>query len=222
MKTDTEIQKDVMDELKWEPILNASEIGVAVKNGIVTLSGTIDSYFKKDEAENAAKRVAGVKAVASDIEITSLFSPPKTDTEIARTIADALKYNSAVNEDKIKIKVDNGWVTLEGEVEWEYQRQAVRTAVKNIPGVKGVANLIKINQVVTVKNVQQKIKEAFQRHANLDAEKIQVEISGNKVILSGKVRSWIEKNDAENAAWRAPGITSVENKLMIDAGVLAL
>ncbi len=222
MKTDTEIQKHVMDELKWEPILNASEIGVAVKNGIVTLSGTLDSYFKKDEAENAAKRVSGVRAVASDIEVASPLSPPKTDTEIARMITDSLKYNSAVNEDKIKIKVDNGWVTMEGEVDWEYQKEAVRTAIKNISGVKGMANLIRIKAAVTAKDVQKKIAAAFQRHANLDADKIQVEISGNKAILSGKVRSWVEKNDAENAAWRAPGINSVENKLMIDMNVLAL
>lgn len=222
MKTDTEIQKHVMDELKWEPILNASEIGVAVKNGIVTLSGTLDSYFKKDEAENAAKRVTGVRAVASDIEISSPLSPPKTDTEIARMITDSLRYNSAVNEDKIKIKVDNGWVTMEGEVDWEYQKEAVRTSIKNISGVKGMANLIRIKAAVTAKDVQQKIAAAFQRHANLDADKIHVEISGNKAILSGKVRSWVEKNDAENAAWRAPGINSVENRLMIDMNVLAL
>jgi osmotically-inducible protein OsmY len=222
MKTDTEIQKNVMDELKWDPILNASEIGVAVKNGIVTLSGTIDSYFKKDEAENAAKRVNGVRAVASDIDVTSPSNSSKTDTEIARVIADTLKYNSAVNEDKIKIKVDNGWVTMEGTVDWEYQKEAVRTAIKNISGVKGMANLIRITPVVTAKDIQQKIAAAFQRHANLDSERILVDVNQNKVTLSGKVRSWIEKNDAENAAWRAPGITSIENRIIVDANALAL
>ena len=220
MKTDLEIQKNVMEELRWDPILNASEIGVAVKNGIVTLSGTIDSYFKKEEAENAAKRVAGVRAVATDIEVSSLISQGKSDTEIAREIGEALKYNSAVKEDKIKIKVDNGWVTLEGQVNWEYEKIAVRTAVKNIAGIKGMANLIRIKPTATSKDLQKKIQSAFQRHASLDAQRIRVTIEGNKAILSGKVRSWIEKSDAEDVTWRAPGITSVENQLMIDAGVL--
>lgn len=222
MKTDAEIQKNVMEELKWEPILNASEIGVAVKNGIVTLSGTIDSYFKKEEAEKAAKRVAGVRAVASDIEVSSPTSELKTDTEIARAIGDALKYNNAVKEDKIKVKVDNGWVTLEGQVDWEYEKVAVRTAIKNIAGIKGMANLIRIKPTTTPKDLQKQITAAFHRHANLDAQHIHVAIEGNKAILSGTVRSWIEKSDAEDAIWRAPGIATVENRLIIDASVLAL
>lgn len=215
MKTDSEIQKSVMEELRWEPVLNASEIGVAVKNGIVTLSGTIDSYFKKEEAENAAKRVSGVKAVASDIEVTSLGSETGSDTEIARAIGDALKYNSAVKDDMIKVKVENGWVTLEGQVNLEYEKVAVRTAIKNISGIKGIANLIRIKPTATPKDLQKKITAAFQRHASLDAQQINVVIEGSKAILSGKVRSWIEKSDAEDATWRAPGITSVENQLIV-------
>ena len=221
MKTDAEIQKDVMDELKWEPFLNASEIGVAVKNAVVTLSGTVDTYSKKEEAENAAKRVSGVKAVAEDIEVKPFATSMKNDTEIARMIADSLKWHSAVQEEKIKVKVEDGWVTLEGEVEWEYQKDAARNAIKNLSSVKGISNLITVKPSVTAKDIKQKIALAFHRSATIDAGKIEIDIIGNKAILSGKVRSWAEKKDAENAAWKAQGITSIENKLIIDTEVFA-
>ena len=221
MKTDIEIQKDVMDELKWEPLLSASEIGVAVKQGVVTLSGTVDSFSKKEEAENAAKRVSGVKAMAEDIEVKPFATNQKNDTEIARMIADSLKWHSAVQEDKIKVKVEDGWVTLEGEVEWEYQKDAIKNSIKNLVGIIGISNIISVKPTITAKDIKQKISLAFHRSATLDAGRIDIEIQGNKAILSGRVRSWAEKNDAENAAWKAQGITSIENKLIIDSGVYA-
>lgn len=216
MKTDIEIQKDVMDELKWEPSVTASEIGVAVKNGIVTLSGTVDSYLKKLAAEAAAKRVAGVKAVAEDIEIKLTGTLKRNDTEIAQTVLNALRWNSAVDETKIQAKVEDGWVTLEGEVEWEYQKEQARKLVENLNGVRGITTMLKITPKVALKDVKQKIHGALHRSATVDANRISIEITGNKVILTGRVRSMAEKKDAEDAAWAAPGVTLVENK--IDVG----
>ncbi len=222
MKTDSEIQKDVMDELNWEPILTATEIGVAVKNGIVTLSGAVDSYAKKVAAEKAAKRVAGVKAVAEDIEVKISGTGKRNDTEIAEAVLNELKWHSSVQEDKIKIKVENGWVTMEGEVDWEFQRSAVNKVVENLVGVSGIINNIKVAPRLKAKDIKQKITAAFHRSATIDSEKINIDTTGNKVILKGKVRSWAEKKDAENAAWLAPGVTSVENKIEIDTEIYAL
>ncbi len=216
MKSDLQIQRDVMDELKWEPYLNASQIGVAVNNGIVTLSGQVDSYSKKLSAEKAAKRVSGVKAIAEDIQIGVSPAFRKTDTEIAEAILSALKWHSALQEEKIKIKVEDGIVKLEGEVEWEYQRNNAKVAIENLTGVRSVINLITVKAKISPTDIQQKISAAFHRSATIDAEKIQSEVVGNKVTLRGKVRSFAEKEDAENAAWAAPGITSVENKLQIE------
>ena len=220
MKTDQEIQNDVMDELKWEPFLTASEIGVAVKNGIVTLSGTVDRYAKKIAAETAAKKVNGVKAVAEDIEVKLGTSSKKNDTEIAEAALTALKWHSAMQENKIKISVENGWVTLEGDVDWEFQRNSAKYMVENLIGVVGITNNIKIKTVVASTDVKRKIASAFHRSATVDSEKINITLEGTKVILSGKVRSFAEKKDAENAAWLAPGVNSIENKLEIDSEVL--
>lgn len=221
MKSDSEIQKNVMEELSWEPLLNASEIGVAVKNGVVTLSGTVNTYSKKLAAEEAAKRVLGVKAVAEDLEVLIPVLGKKTDADIAQAVINALKWHTSVPDEKIKVKVENGWVTLDGEVEWEFQRNSARTAVKNLAGVVGISNNIAIVPTLKISDVKNKITSAFQRSATIDAEKITISSEGSKVILTGKVRSYVEKRDAEKAAWLAPGVNKVENKLEIDAEVYA-
>jgi VCBS repeat-containing protein len=216
MKSDLQIQQDVMEELKWEPFLNASDIGVSVKNGIVTLSGQVDAYSKKIAAEKSTKNVTGVKAIAEDIQIGVSPTHDKTDTEIAEAVLNALKWHTAVQEEKITIKVEDGNVRLDGEVEWEYQRSNAKTAIENLSGVKSVINLITVKAKVLAADVTEKIMDAFHRSATIDAACIKPEITGNKVILRGKVRSVSEKEDAETAAWNAPGVTSVENKLLVD------
>lgn len=221
MKNDLEIQTDVIEEIKSEPLLLVSEIGVAVKNGVVTLSGLVDSYTKKLIAEEAAQRVQGVKAVAEDIEVRIENVSEKNDNEIAETALNLLKWNSSILEEQIKIKVENGWLTLEGEVEWEFIRASAEKALENLVGVKGVTNNIKVKSIINPVDVKRKIMNAFHRSATLDFEKINVEIIDNKVILTGKVRSLAEKKDAERAAWLAHGVNYVDNRLKIDTEVFA-
>ena len=216
MKSDYQIQEDVMEELKWEPFLKASEIGVAVKNGVVTLSGHVDSYSKKIAAENAAKKVAGVRAVAEEIEVGISPSYRKTDAEIAEAVLDAIKWHDAVQEEKIKIRVEDGNVKLEGEVEWEYQRTMAKTAIINLAGVRSVTNLITVKPKVSPSDIQKKINAAFHRSATIDSSKIDTEVIGSRITLRGTVRSIAEKEDAENAAWFAPGVLSVVNKIEIE------
>ena len=216
MKTDIQIQADVQEELKWEPFLNASEIGVAVKNGIVTLSGRVDAYARKILAEKAAKRVAGVKAIAEDIQVGVSPVYRKTDTEIAEAVVNALKWHTAVEEEKIKIRVEDGVVRLEGEVEWDYQRINALKAIENLAGVRSVTNFIIVKPNLKAADIEQKISAAFIRNATIDAEKVMVEVVGTKVTLRGKVRSFAERDEAERAAWAAPGVMNVDNKLEIE------
>jgi len=222
MKTDSEIQKDVMDELKWESFLDATNIGVAVKNGVVTLTGTVDSYLKKTTAEKAAKRIAGVKAVAEEIEVKNAGHFIKNDSEIAEAVLNALKWHSALQEDKLKVKVEKGVVTLEGLVDWEFQRNSARLMIENLRGVRGIINSIKIAPHIIVKDLKQKINDAFHRSATVDSGKISVKVDGDKVILTGKVRSLAEKEDAEKAVWAARGISEVEDKLEIENEIFVM
>lgn len=222
MKTDLEIQKDVMDELKWDPFLNANEIGVTVKNGVVTLSGSVDSYLKKREAENAAERVSGVKAVAEDIMVRYTNSTVDNDTDIAQAVINALKWHSAIKEERIKVKVEDGAVTLDGDVDWAFQKKAAQLQIENLLGVKRINNNLSIKNSMPVKDLKQKITEAFHRSATIDSEKVHIETSGSKVTLTGTVRSWAEKRDAENAVWAAQGVTDVDNQLEVKSEIYAL
>ncbi len=221
MKNDMQIQQDVIEQLKWEPILNAAEIGVSVKNGIVTLSGIVDTYSKKYFAEDAAKKVAGVKAVAENIQVGISPAFRKTDTEIAEAVVSSLKWHTSVPEGKIKVKVEDSVVTLDGDVEWEYQRNSARKAIENIAGIRRINNFITIKPLSNPANVKQRILDAFQRSASIDAGVITVDTIGGRVILKGYVRSFAEREDAENAAWAAPGVTAVENKLVLKQEELA-
>lgn len=225
MKTDVEIQKDVMEEFKWAPLLNASEIGVAVKNGVVTLSGNVDTYSKKIAAENAARKVAGVKAIAEDILVKVSPYEKRTDSEIAEAVLHALKWNSVVPEEKIKVRVEDGLVTLDGEVEWDYQRTSAGNAVTNLFGVRGISNYIKVSPRIVFSlspdKVRSNIVKALHRRASQDAERIKIETAGNKITLSGTVHSHSEKEDAEHAAWSIPGVVWVENNIEIEISELA-
>ncbi|WP_336518415.1 BON domain-containing protein [Pollutibacter soli] len=216
MKSDIQIQKDVMDELKWDPLLNSAEIGVAVKRGIVTLSGQVDSYAKKIAAEKDALKIAGVKALADDMTFGVSPFLAKTDAEVAEAAVAALKWHSSVPDEKVTIKVENGNVYLDGEVDWEYQRASAKIAIENLVGVKAVINYIKIKPHVVARDVHEKIVAALKRTASIDADKIKVETVGDKVVLKGRVRSSSEREDAEHAAWSAPGVTGVDDRLEIE------
>lgn len=222
MKSDKEIQKDVMEELEWAPLLNATEVGVSVTNGIVTLTGIVDSFVKKLEAEKAAKRVYGVKAVAENIHVKLDSSGKKSDAEIAQSILDTLRWQSTVPSDQIKILVENGLVTLSGEVEWDYQRTAARTAVSNLAGVIGVFCNITIKPKLSPEKIKEKVTAAFARSANIDARNVNISTIGETVVLSGTVSSFAEKADAEDAAWTAPGVKYVENNIKVEEEIFAL
>ena len=214
MKTDHEIQRDVIDELGWEPSLNATEIGVSVHNGIVTLSGYVRFYAQKMAAENAAKRVKGVKAVAEDILVILADGKP-SDTQIAESIVRAFEWNSMIPEDKIKVKVEEAWVTVEGEVHWLYQKDAVSDAINCLTGVKGVSNFIKVRPKLNTIIIKENIKKALERHADLEAERIKIDTVGSKVILRGTARSWSERKEVERAVASAPGVTEVDDRIAV-------
>ncbi len=213
--TDAQLQRDVMDELKWEPSVDAAHIGVSVKEGIVTLTGHVSSYAEKYAAERAAKRVHGVEAVANELDVKLPGSSRRTDEDIAAAAVGALRSNLDVPADKIKVSVSSGWVTLEGEVEWQYQKMAAESAVRYLPGVLGLSNRITVTPRVSPGELKSKIEGALKRSAEMDARRITVEVEGSKVILRGTVRSWAEKEEAAREAWAAPGVTSVENLIVV-------
>ena len=223
MKTDAEIKDNVLDELAWQPDIDETEIGVIVENGVVTLNGVVESHSKKLAAEKAVKGVFGVKALASDIEVKFGEDFKKTDKEIAKAIVNAFEWNDSVPENDIKVKVENGWVYLSGEVKWEHEKNAAKKAIQNLIGVVRVINSIVVKQdekpttVEEIKpfEVSEKIKKAFERSAEIDAKKITVLTDGHTVTLEGKVHSIKEKEDAEAAAYKAPGVYEVKNELKV-------
>jgi osmotically-inducible protein OsmY len=215
MKTDREIELDVKDELQWDPDLDATDIAVTVKKGVVTLAGFVKSYADKYEAESAAKRVAGVLGVANDIEVRVPSMHERPDPEIARDAVAAIKGQLPISSENIKVIVKDGWVTLEGTVEWQYQKNTAETAVRRLKGVRGVTNSILLKPRAEPSNIKRKIQEAFKRSAEVDANRIAVEANGSEVILKGTVRSWIEREEAERVAWAAPGVTKVEDRIVV-------
>ena len=217
MKTDTELQQDVMNELKWEPRINAVEIGVAVTNGVVTLSGHVDSFYKKAAAERAAWHVFGVQAVIEEIQVRLPGSLKRTDDEITRIASDALGWNVQVPSDRITVQVQDGVLTLSGEVDWRYQKVAAEEAVRYLAGVVLVNNIIIIKPAIKTPepDVKDKIENALQRNVLLDVRRIRVENRHGKLVLTGSVRSWAEKEAAERAAWAAPGLYEVLNHILI-------
>ncbi|MEI7728751.1 MAG: BON domain-containing protein [Verrucomicrobiota bacterium] len=215
MKTNAELQQDVQDAIKWQPLLNAAEIGVTAKDGIVSLTGVVDNYSKKSEAEDAAKNVAGVTAVVEKIEVRFPNTWSKTNTEIATEVLTALKTRWDVPNDKIKVKVEAGWITLTGELNWNYQKDAAEDAIKYLMGVKGVTNDITIKSETNNAVEKAAIESALKRNWSINEKDIRVQVSGHNATLTGKVASWYQKDEAGNIAWGAPGVWTVNNELVV-------
>ena len=217
MRSDLELLKDVTEELKFEPSVDEKEIGVGVKSGVVTLTGKVPSFAEKFAAERAVERVSGVRAVADDLQVKLTPANSRSDTDVALAAVNALAWDMEVPDDKIKVKVVNGWVTLEGHAEWHFQKAAAERAVRFLTGVKGVTNLIAISPKVSPTDVMKRIGDAIKRSAELDAKRVFVEAEGSKVTLRGTVRSWAERDEAERAAWAVSGVSDVEDRITVSA-----
>lgn len=215
MYSDTTLQKNVIDELAWDPALTSTEIAVAARDGVITLSGDVRTFSQKYAAEKAVHRVAGVSALANELQVHLLPEHRRSDTEIAHAAVAALAWNVAVPENTIQLDVRDGWISLRGHVDWDYQRRAAEGSVRPLTGVRGVTNLIDVTPHASASDVKGKIESALERHAEVDASHVQVSTSDGTVTLRGAVRSWTERNDVELAAWAAPGVRQVEDLLTI-------
>ena len=215
MKTDVQVQRDVIDELHWDPRIGSAEIGVAAKNSVVTLSGQVDSFAKKYAASRAAERVAGVRAIADELTVALPSTFKRSDTDLAHVIVNTLKWDVEVPDERIKARVDNGWVWIEGEVDWQFQSAAAERAVRHLTGVRGVTSLLQVKQRASAPDVKERIESALKRHAEVDSKEIRVDASEGRVTLRGKVHSWAERADVERAAWSAPGVTKVDDELLV-------
>jgi len=212
---DKTLRQFIIDELDFEPSIDAANIGVAVEKGVVTLTGHVTNYAEKIAAERTVERVKGVKAIAQEIEVRFSNQPKRSDDEIAQRALDILKWSVQVPADNIQVKVEKGWVTLIGDVEWQYQKQAAESAVRQLSGILGVSNVIEIKPHVAASDVHRKIMDSLKRNAEVEADSIRVVVENGKVILEGKVKAWYERNLAERAAWSAPGVKAVEDRLSI-------
>lgn len=215
MKTDAELQKDVLEELKWEPAVNAAQIGVEVRGGIVTLAGHVASYAEKWDAERAAQRVSGVMALTVEIEVRLPGLSERTDVDIARSAENVLSWTAQLPKDRIKVMVEAGWITLSGEVDWEYQRQAAAVAVRNLMGVKGVRDSIVVKPKLSFSTIKADIEAAFKRRTTAKSNQITVEVHGTDVTLSGSVHTWAERELARHSAWGTPGVGKVVDNITI-------
>jgi osmotically-inducible protein OsmY len=222
MKADSALQQDVVSELTWEPSIRDEDVAVAVKDGVVTLAGTVDTYAQRYAAERAAARVKGVRAIANELMVKLSRTTERSDSEIAHAALNALKVDIEVPDPRIRLKVANGWITLNGDLDWNYQRLAAERAVRYLTGVKGIVNSITLAPAPTRADVRDHIEAALTRQAEIDASHVMVDIDGHTITLRGKVRSLAEKNDAASAAWAASGVTSVVNHIEVDPPVFAV
>ncbi len=215
MKTDGQLQHDVMDELEWDPSVDHADIGVAVNDGVVTLSGYVSNYLEKIAAEKAVRRVSGVKAIAEEIHVRFKSEPKTADHEIAKRILDMFSWNVSIPHEKINVKVEKGWVTLSGMVDAYYQCDEARKAAARVSGVTGVSDLIEVKKLPVTSDIRERIVAAFKRQADLDAAGVTIQTEGNTVRLGGRVKAWHERGVAERAAWAAPGVTKVEDNIVV-------
>lgn len=213
--TDREIQKHVQNALDWEPSVDAADVGVTVDNGVVTLLGPVKTYAEREAAERVALRVYGVKAVANELEVRLMRGFERNDTEIAQAAVNAMKWHTSIPETRVTISVRDGQVVLKGNVDWQFQKDAAARAVQNLTGVRGVTNQITVKPLAHVADVQDKIEAAFKRSAEIDARRVNVSVHDGKVTLTGNVHSWLERQEAERAAWAAPGVAEVEDRLAV-------